>query len=136
MASRNTKEGVGAAVYCQLAITDHSACHSTIAVSNDADHLLLYAIISQQLPEALLSMLSSAISLSIKRHRQEISICTDDVQNRSVVCAEPVITKAGPSHSQSLDGTPCPGWTVELFLVTGAEITFPWQLGEIAFLAL
>ena len=38
---------------CQLATTDHSACHSTVGVSNDAIDLLWYAIVSQQFPEAL-----------------------------------------------------------------------------------
>ena len=36
-----------------MATTYHSACHSTVGVSNDAGDLLWYAIVSQQFPAAL-----------------------------------------------------------------------------------
>ena len=38
---------------CQLATTDHSACHSTVGASNDTGDLLWYATVSQQFSEAL-----------------------------------------------------------------------------------
>ena len=58
MAGRNrkgdSKHSCHSCVYlkgvCQLATTDHSACHSTAGIFNDAGDHLLCAIVSQQFP--------------------------------------------------------------------------------------
>ena len=82
--------------------TNHSVCHSTVGVSKDADDLLWYAIVSQQLLlfffKLYRSRPSNALAQSIKMTwRGEFHLHDSRMMRRvaNLVCAGPAPAKAG-----------------------------------------